>query len=84
MAEELPTPEDETGSQPTESGLTPEEIAYMERVQKKRLVIVIIAGIVVLILGFLAGQNLSSLKSAVDGLDVLLTGAPMAPTNWVI
>lgn len=56
----------------------------MERVQKKRLVIVIIAGIVVLILGFLAGQNLSSLKSAADGLDVLLTGAPMAPTNWVI
>ena len=35
----------------------------MESVQKKRLIIMIIAGIVVLVLGFLAGQNLASLKS---------------------
>ncbi len=56
------TPES-AGPDASDTKLTPEDVAYMESVQKKRLVIMIIAGIVVLVLGFLAGKNLASLKS---------------------
>ena len=51
------------GPDASDTKLTPEDVAYMESVQKKRLIIMIIAGIVVLVLGFLAGKNLASLKS---------------------
>lgn len=42
----------------TSGGLTPEDIAYMEAVQKKRVRFMIVAGIIVMILGFFAGKNI--------------------------
>ena len=43
----------------TSTGLTPEDIAYMEAVQKKRVKFMIIAGIIIMILGFFAGKNMA-------------------------
>lgn len=46
----------------TSTGLTPEDIAYMEAVQKKRVKFMIIAGIIIMILGFFAGKNMAQSK----------------------
>ncbi|MFT0848077.1 hypothetical protein VR010_10015 [Actinomycetaceae bacterium L2_0104] len=41
------------------SGLSPEDIAYMQAVQKKRLIVMVVAGIVLMVLGFLAGRHIA-------------------------
>ncbi|MFT3943079.1 MAG: hypothetical protein QM705_04555 [Ancrocorticia sp.] len=46
----------------TSGGLTPEDIAYMEAVQKKRVRFMIVAGIIIMILGFFAGKNMAESK----------------------
>ena len=46
----------------TSTGLTPEDIAYMEAVQKKRVKFMIVAGIIIMILGFFAGKNMAQSK----------------------
>ena len=45
------------------SGLTPEDIAYMQTVQKKRLIVMVVAGLVLMVLGFLAGKHIAGGRS---------------------
>lgn len=82
----------------TSGGLTPEDIAYMQSVQKKRLVVMIIAGIVLMVLGFFAGKNMAqsrndsgavdfpdrSIALMLDGEQVTGHGAVGADTSTVI
>lgn len=46
------------------SGLTPEQIAEYKRAQKRRMLIALVAGIILMIMGFLAGQNLIQMRNA--------------------
>ncbi|MGO1592342.1 MAG: hypothetical protein ACTHW1_04980 [Ancrocorticia sp.] len=67
------------------SGLSPEDIAYMERVQKKRLVITIILGVILLVVGFFAGTNLASLGSQAPDHDQQAVSEEIsAGTAWEI
>lgn len=54
----------------TNTGLTPEDIAYMEAVQKKRLKFMIVAGIIIMILGFFAGKHMAESKSDSQSMNV--------------
>lgn len=54
----------------TNSGLTPEDIAYMEAVQKKRLKFMIVAGIIIMILGFFAGKHMAESKSDSQAMNI--------------
>lgn len=56
--------ERERESGPEPGHLSPEDVSYMESVQKKRLIVMILAGIVILVLGFFAGKNLAAHKNA--------------------
>lgn len=40
--------------------LTPEEIAELKRISRRRFIIAVVAGIVFLVLGYFAGQNVKN------------------------
>lgn len=52
-----PAPEDASSSR-MQKGFTPEQLAMIKSVQKKRLIIALIAGIVMAVMAFFAGGNL--------------------------
>lgn len=45
-------------------GLTPEQIGEYKRVQKRRMIFALIAGIILMVLGFIAGQNLKQMRDS--------------------
>lgn len=61
----VPPPEETTEAAPEEgSGLTPEQIAEYKRAQKRRMLMALVAGIILMIMGFLAGQNIIQMRNA--------------------
>ncbi|AJC70606.1 hypothetical protein [Trueperella pyogenes] len=48
-------------------GLTDEEMSRLQRAKKRNLVVAIVGGLILAVMGFLAGQNIGS-----DGASVML------------
>ncbi len=76
---------DSAADQP-QSGITPEQLAQLKAAQKRRMIFAAIAGIILLVLGYFAGQNFRQQRdsepasmsvSFVDD-DVVAHGAPTA------
>ena len=71
----------------TSSGLTPEDIAYMQSVQKKRVKFMIVAGIIIMILGFFAGKNLAASRDDSQDVNVpahsIVVDIQPAHDHWV-
>ena len=78
---------DSAADQP-QSGITPEQLAQLKAAQKRRMIFAAIAGIILLVLGYFAGQNFRQQRDSepagmsVSFVDVVVAqGAPTAGSD---